>query len=58
MADNVKSPGPVNLKSGNIQKSWETFKQKFGFFLTAIGKTNKPTEVRCALLMGEAGDEA
>ncbi|XP_034248250.1 uncharacterized protein K02A2.6-like [Thrips palmi] len=59
MGDNhLKSPGPVNLKSGNIQKSWETFKQKFGFFLTAIGKAKAASDVRCALLMGEAGDEA
>ncbi|KAK3913708.1 CCHC-type zinc finger protein [Frankliniella fusca] len=58
MSDNLKRPGPVNLKAGNIQKSSETFKQKFGFYLIAIGKTKAAPEVKFALLMGEAGDEA
>lgn len=58
MADLVKAPPPVNLKEGNIQKSWDLFKQKFAFYLIAIGKTKASTEVKCALLMGVAGDEA
>ncbi|KAK3916457.1 hypothetical protein KUF71_006231 [Frankliniella fusca] len=52
------APPPVNLKTGNIQKSWDLFKQKFGFYLIAIGKTKASTEVKCALLMGVAGDDA
>ncbi|KAK3928243.1 hypothetical protein KUF71_000513 [Frankliniella fusca] len=39
-------------------KSWDLFKQKFGFYLIAIGKTKASTEVKCALLMGVAGDDA
>ncbi|KAK3908785.1 hypothetical protein KUF71_019040 [Frankliniella fusca] len=58
MSDLVKAPPPVNLKTGNIQKSWDLFKQKFGFYLIAIGKTKASTEVKCALLMGVAGDDA
>ncbi|KAK3918890.1 Gag-Pro-Pol polyprotein [Frankliniella fusca] len=52
---NVARPGPVNLKSGNIQANWLTFKQQFNFYLVAIGKKEADKEVKCALLMGEAG---
>ncbi|KAK3907543.1 putative catabolite repression protein creC [Frankliniella fusca] len=58
MSDNLKRPGPVNIKADNIQKSWETFKQKFGFYQIANGKTKAAPEVKFALLMREPGDEA
>ncbi|KAK3918904.1 hypothetical protein KUF71_001028 [Frankliniella fusca] len=53
-----KRPGEVNLRSGNIQASWERFKQKFGFFLIAIGQDKATPQVKFAHLMGEAGEDA
>ncbi len=55
---NVARPGPVDLTSNNIQRSWEEFKQKFGFYLTAIRQKTASPDVKFALLMGEAGPGA
>jgi len=55
---NVTRPGAVNLKSGNIHRSWEEFKQRLNFFLEAIAMGKAASEVKMALLMGEAGPDA
>ncbi|XP_052131371.1 uncharacterized protein K02A2.6-like [Frankliniella occidentalis] len=55
---NVRRPGVVNLRSGNIQASWSKFKQKFEIFLLATQQEKATSTVRFALLLGEAGDDA
>ena len=58
MNDDVSHPKHVNLKSGNIAKAWSDFKQTFHWYLVAIGKTKASSDIRGALLMGEAGPDA
>lgn len=54
----IRHPGPVNLKSGNIDAEWNTFKQKFEIFLIATKQEKAASTVKWALLLGEAGDDA
>ena len=54
-----RRPGPVNLKSGNIDaNNWTHFKQKFKNFLIATSQSAAASAVKWALLLGEAGDDA
>ena len=53
----ITKPGPVNLKSGNINANWSLFKQKFEIFLIATGKSEVDSKTKWAILMGEAGDD-
>ncbi|KAK3918805.1 hypothetical protein KUF71_008053 [Frankliniella fusca] len=55
---NIQRPGPVNLRSGNIQASWTRFHQKFSIYLLATQQENAAATVKFALLLGEAGDDA
>ncbi len=54
----LSKPGLVNLRCGNICAEWTKFKQKFGIYLVAAQMTDAQTEVKWALLMAEAGDDA
>ena len=55
--EGITKPGPVNLKSGNINANWSFFKQKFEMFRIATGKSEVDPKTKWAILMGEAGDD-
>lgn len=57
--DFLKPPGPLS-SAGEISKNWQTFKQRFEFFLAASEPTDKPRTEPCktALLLSVAGEEA
>ena len=58
LMEGITKPGPVHLKNGNMHAKWLNFKQKFEIFLIAAQKTDAPSKVKWAALMGEAGEDA
>lgn len=54
----ARRPGPVNLKSGNIEAEWSRFKQKFEIFLNTPQNKRATSTEKWALLLTEAGDDA
>ena len=56
-ASGVK-PGPVNLKSGNIEAEWTKFKQKFDLYLIGTEQETASSKVKFAQMLSIAGDDA
>lgn len=53
----ITTPGHVVLQTGNIQATWEAYKQKLYFYITSLEKANAATEVKHAILMREGGPD-
>jgi len=53
----ITPPGHVDLQNGNIQATWETYKQIFNYYITSLEKAGAATEVKHAIFMREAGPD-
>nr|CAI5841731.1 unnamed protein product [Callosobruchus analis] len=56
MAEQMRPPEEMQFK-GDIANNWKLWKQKFNLYLLATGKTNKPDDVKIAILLNLLGDE-
>ena len=55
--ERLPPPKPLSLE-GNVQENWKTWKQNFGFFITATECNEKASEVKASLFLHCIGDEA
>ncbi|XP_034234088.1 uncharacterized protein LOC117641091 [Thrips palmi] len=53
----ISTPGHVDLQNGNIQATWEAYKQKLDFYITSLEKAGADPTVKHAILMREAGPD-